>query len=33
VALRRRHPGDRVSVTFDRDGVRHTAVVILAEHP
>ena len=31
--LRRRHPGDRVSAVFDRDGVRKTAVVVLGEHP
>jgi putative serine protease PepD len=33
LALRRRHPGDRVSVVFDRDGTRTTTVVVLGEHP
>ncbi|MCU1376027.1 MAG: peptidase [Actinomycetia bacterium] len=33
VALRRRHPGDRVSIVFDRGGSRRTATVALAEHP
>lgn len=33
VTLRRRHPGDRVSVVYDRDGKRRTAVVALAERP
>lgn len=31
VALRRRHPGDRVVVTYDRDGARRTGVLTLAE--
>ncbi|MCU1486334.1 MAG: htrA 2 [Actinomycetia bacterium] len=31
--LRRCHPGDRVSVVYDRDGARSTAVVVLGEHP
>lgn len=33
VALRRRHPGDRVVVVYDRDGTRRTAVLALAERP
>jgi putative serine protease PepD len=33
LALRRRHPGDRVSVVLDRAGARRTTVVVLGEHP
>jgi S1-C subfamily serine protease len=33
VALLRRHPGDRVTLLYDRNGTRHTADVVLAEHP
>jgi S1-C subfamily serine protease len=33
VALRRRHPGDRVIVLYDRGGTRHSAKVTLVEHP
>jgi S1-C subfamily serine protease len=33
IALRRRHPGDVVSIVFDRRGERRSAVVVLAEHP
>jgi S1-C subfamily serine protease len=32
VALRRRHPGDRIRILFDRGGTRHTADVVLSEH-
>jgi serine protease Do len=31
--LRRHHPGDHVTVVYDRDGQRRTAVVTLGEHP
>ena len=33
MALRRRHPGDPITVVFDRSGTRHTAVAVLAERP
>jgi S1-C subfamily serine protease len=33
MALRRSHPGDRVSVVYDRQGLRRTTVVVLAEKP
>lgn len=33
VALLRRHPGDEVSVVYDRDGARRTTEVVLQEHP
>jgi S1-C subfamily serine protease len=32
VALRRRHPGDRIRILFDRGRTRHTADVVLSEH-
>ena len=33
LALRRHHPGDHVTVVFDRGSVRHTADLVLLERP
>jgi len=33
ILLRRNHPGDPVPIVYDRNGTRHTAVVVLTERP
>ena len=33
IALRRTHPGDPVPIVYDRNGTRHTAIVVLVERP